>query len=437
MKQSPTISESKRLVSSLAWLERAQHLIPAATQTLSKRPTQFARGLSPAFLQHGQGCRVTDVDDQTYLDYSMALCAVVLGYNYPAVTEAIGRQLQHGTIFSLAHPLEVEVAQRLVDIVPCAEMVRFCKNGSDATSGAIRLARAVTGRERVAVCGYHGAQDWYVGTTAWHRGVPSSTRRLSQPFAYNDLDSLDQLLRSAPHEFAAVILEPVSMTPPAEGFLRAVVELSHRHGALVIFDEIVTGFRLRLGGAQELFGVAPDLACVGKGMANGMPLAAVVGRRDLMREFEGIFFSYTFGGETLSLAAAAATIDEMKTHDVIDHLWRVGEQLQHGTRQLLEQFGLMKRVVCLGYPPRHVLRFLDEDGKDSPVLKTLFLQETIKRGILTAGAHNLSFSHTLADVTWTLERYAEIFAIMREAVDSGHVHSFLEVPVVEPVFRSL
>ena len=428
---------AKRLAGSSALLDRARAVIPAETQTLSKRTMQFARGLAPVFLQRGQGCRVNDVDGHTYLDYSMGLCALVLGYNHPAVNEAIRRQLEDGVLFSLPHRLEVELAERLVQIIPCAEMARFVKNGSDATSGAVRVARAHTGRERVAVCGYHGAQDWYIGTTSWNLGVPASTQALSHPFRYSDLASLEALFHQFTGEFAAVILEPVGVTPPVEGFLQGVVELAHRHGALVIFDEIITGFRLRLGGAQEFFGVAPDLACFGKAMANGMPLAAVAGRRDIMRVFERVFFSYTFGGETLSLAAAMATIDVLVRQDGIAHLWAVGGQLQEGVQGLIDEFGLSSRVHCAGYPPRHVFQFLDEHGQESRALKTLFLQETVRRGILTLGAHNLSLAHTLEDVRWTLEVYREVFQILQQAVEAGCLEEYLQVPVVEPVFRTV
>lgn len=431
-----TRSYAERLRRSCALLEQAETLIPGATQTMSKAVRQFAQGVTPVFLERGDGCHVIDVDGNTYLDYSMGLCALVLGYNAPAVTEAIQRQLARGISFSLPHPLEVEVAQRLIDVVPCAEMVRFAKNGSDATAGAVRLARAITGRQRVAVCGYHGAQDWYIGTTSRNAGVPPDVCALSHTFLYNHLESLAGLLAKFPGEFAAVMLEPVGVIPPQEGFLQGVVELAHRHRALVIFDEIVTAFRLRLGGAQELFGVVPDLACVGKGMANGMPLAAIVGRRELMRQFDRIFFSYTFGGETLSLAAAGATIDEMRAKNVIAHLWSVGAQLQDGCRQVIAEAGLSAQVSVLGYPPRHVLRFLDEQQQESLPLKTLFLQEAIQRGIFTAGAHNLSFAHTPADVTRTLSAYREAFAVLRQAVEAKDLKRFLHVDVVEPVFRN-
>jgi glutamate-1-semialdehyde 2,1-aminomutase len=209
-------------------------------------------------------------------------------------------------IFSLPHPIEAEVAELICEMVPCAEMVRFGKNGSDATSGAIRLARAFTGRDRVAVCGYHGWQDWYIGSTARHRGVPKATRDLTHTFAYNDLTSLDALLDAHAGEFAAVILEPMNVTDPAPGFLEGVKQRAHRHGAVLVFDETITGFRYANGGAQQLFGVTPDLATFGKGLANGYPVSAVAGRREIMKLMEEIFFSFTFGGEALSLAAARA-----------------------------------------------------------------------------------------------------------------------------------
>jgi glutamate-1-semialdehyde aminotransferase len=428
---------STPISTSLALLARAQAVIPAASQTLSKRPNQLAQGLAPVFLQRAKGCRVDDVDGNTYLDYSMALGAVVLGYQHPAVNEAIHRQLEDGVLFSLPHPLELQLAERLIDVIPCAEMVRFSKNGSDATAGAVRVARAYTGRDRVAVCGYHGSQDWFIGTTSWDVGVPASTKAMSHTFRYNDLDSLKTLLQQFPGEFAAVILEPVSLTPPAAGFLEGVLDAAHRHGALVIFDEILTGYRFRLGGAQGLFGVTPDLACFGKAMANGMPLAAVVGRRDVMRTFERVFFSYTFGGETLSLAAAMATLDAMMRQQVIEHMWTVGRQLQEGCRRLIEDAGLSSRLSCVGYPPRHAFRFCDEQGQESLALKTLFLQETVKRGILTMGTHNLSLAHTQDDVAWTLDVYRTVFHVLRQAVDEHRVEERLEVPIVEPVFRTV
>ena len=295
---------------SQAMLARAEKVIPLGSQTFSKSRTQYPYGVSPYFITRGQGSRVWDMDGNEYIDFVSSLASITLGYQDPDVTSAVRRQLdESGVIFSLPHPLETEVAELICEMVPCAERVRFGKNGSDATSGAIRVARAFTGRDRVAVCGYHGWQDWYIGSTARHRGVPQATRDLTHAFNYNDLESLNTQLKAHSGEFAAVIMEPMNVVEPHPGFLEGVKALAHKHGALLVFDETITGFRYANGGAQALFGVTPDLATFGKGLANGYPVSAVAGRADVMKQMEEIFFSFTFGGEALSLAAAKATLE--------------------------------------------------------------------------------------------------------------------------------
>jgi glutamate-1-semialdehyde aminotransferase len=236
---------------SMEWIARAQRVIPGCAQTFSKMPGQYVQGLSPYAVDAGEGPYFFDVDGNRLLDYPMALGAVILGYNYPDVNKAVTRQLRKGVSFSLPHPLEIMLAEKLTSTIPSAEMVRFGKNGSDVTSGAIRLARAVTGRERVACCGYHGWQDWYIGSTQMPRGVPEAVRALTHTFTYNDEASLAALLDAYPDQFAAVIMEPAGQVPEP-GFLERVKELAHKHGAVLIFDEIVSGFRLHLGGAQAL-----------------------------------------------------------------------------------------------------------------------------------------------------------------------------------------
>ena len=233
------------------------------------------------------------------------------GYRDPDVDLAIRRQLTRGISFSLPTTLEMELAERLVKHIPCAEMVRFGKNGTDATSAAVRLARAATKRDRLILLGYHGWQDWYIGATTRNLGVPACVSALSHLAPYGDLEAIEDLFARHPGEFAAVMLEPMNTVEPAPGYLKGLKDLVHRHGALLIFDEIITGFRWSIGGAQARYGVTPDLACFGKAMGNGMPISAVVGRADIMRLMEDIFYSGTFGGETLSLAAAIATIDKI------------------------------------------------------------------------------------------------------------------------------
>ncbi len=431
----PVPPRPRVLTRSLELKEKAERLIPGCTQTFSKGPTQFVQGVAPLFLVRGRGSRVWDVDGNEYLDYSMALGPVILGHDEPAVTEAVSRQMRDGTIFSLPHPLEVDVAELLTQLIPCAEMVRFGKNGSDVTAGAVRVARAFTGRDLIACCGYHGWQDWYIGTTSRHQGVPDAVRALTIPFTYNDLGSLERIFASHPSRVAAVIMEPMGVEAPRNGFLERVRALTSREGAVLIFDEVLTGFRLALGGAQEYFGVTPDLACFGKAMANGYPLSALVGRRAIMERFTEVFFSFTFGGETLSLAAAKATIAELRARNVIGHVWEQGQRLADGYHILAREFGLERYTQCLGLPPRTVVVFRDEDGRESLALKSLFQQECLKRGVLFSGSHNVCFRHVAADIDNTLRVYRTALEIVAGAIREGDVVGRLEGSVVQPVFR--
>jgi len=417
------------------WFERGQRVIPGCSQTFSKGWTQFTFGASPIFLRSGKGCRVIDVDGNEYVDYPMALGPIVLGHNYPRVSDAVRRQMDEGTTFSLPHPLEVQVAETLVEIVPCAEMVRFAKNGSDATSGAVRLARAFTGREIIACCGYHGWQDWYIGTTTRNKGVPKAVQDLTIPFEYNNIASLERIFAEHSGQVAAVIMEPVGVIEPEQGFLERIRELTRREGALLIFDEIITGFRLALGGAQEYFGVIPDLACFGKAMGNGYPISAVVGRREIMQLFDEVFFSFTFGGETVSLAAALATISEMRKKNVISHLWEQGQKLKDGYNVLAREFGVDRYTECIGLPPRTVVTFKDETGSESLVLKSLFQQECLKRGVLFSGGHNVCYSNSNAEIDHTLQAYRSAMEILAEGIKSGDPSQSLEGAPVQPVFR--
>ncbi len=419
-----------------ALLKRAQRLVPAATQTLSKGPTQFVRGVAPVFARRGKGAYLFDVDGNKFLDYPMALGPCILGYADPVVNRAIVRQLNEGGItYSLPHPLEVEVAELLAGLIPCAEQVRFGKNGSDVTSAAIRLARAVTGRDRVVQCGYHGWQDWHIGTTSRNRGVPKAVQALSHTFPYNDVEALRQLLRKYRNEVACVIMEPMGVEVPRNGFLKEVAEVTRESGALLVFDEVVTGFRFDLGGAQKHFGVTPDLATFGKAMANGMPVSALVGRAEYMRTMEEVFFSMTFGGESLSLAAAKATITEMKRRRTIDHLWRTGAQLEKGIRRLVDAHGLDEEIKVKGLAPRVFMDFRPSDGTDALTVKSLFQQELLLRGILFQGSHNVTGAHGPKEVRHTLEAYDDACRILADAVRTKTVRKRLLGPPVEPVFR--
>jgi glutamate-1-semialdehyde aminotransferase/spore coat polysaccharide biosynthesis protein SpsF (cytidylyltransferase family) len=423
------------LVKSQEWLERAKQVIPGCAQTFSKGYTQYVQGVAPVFLQRGKGCRVWDVDGNEYIDYVQGLLPNILGYAHDEVNAAAAAQLEQGHSFSLPHPVEVQLAERLTRLIPCAEMVRFGKNGSDATSGAVRAARAFTGRERIACCGYHGWQDWYIGSTTRNAGVPLAVRQLTHPFVYNDLSSLENLFSEHSGEFAAVIMEPVNFVDPSPGFLAGVKKLAHKHGALLIFDEICTGFHFGLGGAQKLFGVTPDLACFGKAMGNGFPISCVLGRADVMRVFSEIFFSFTFAGEVASMAAAMKVLDILEDTDALARIEANGRTLQDGVNTMVKEAGLSARIKAVGRSQWSLLKFTEESGVESPVLKNLFQQEALKRGVLLLVTHNMTGAHDNSAIHQTLEAYAEVIKTLANWLQDSDPARFLEGAMSQPVFR--
>ncbi|WP_392534975.1 aminotransferase class III-fold pyridoxal phosphate-dependent enzyme [Nostoc sp. C117] len=425
----------KRYQHSEYLLARALKSIPLGTQTFSKSKTQYPFGVSPYFLTRGLGSHVWDADGNEYVDFINGLAAIMLGYNDPDVTAVVRAQMEEGVVFSLPHPIEMQVAEKLIEIVPCAEMVRFGKNGSDATSGAIRLARAYTGRDHIAVCGYHGWHDWYIGSTTRNLGVPKTVQALTHTFTYNDLESLHKIFEEYSGEVAAIIMEPTNVVEPKESFLESVKELAHQNGAILIFDETITGFRFANGGAQEYFGVIPDLATFGKGLANGYPLSAVTGRADIMHLMEEIFFSFTFGGETLSLAAALATMTKLQKLPVIETLSKQGQKIISGLQQLIECHSITHFVSISGYPCWSFVLFQDVSCYSHWQIKSLFLQEMFARGILTLGTHNMSYSHSDADVEYLLEVYNEVFVILKNVIDEQSLENYLKCQPLEPLFK--
>ncbi len=416
-------------------LLRAERTIPLGSQTFSKSHIQLPQGKAPYFVTHGDGGRICDVDGNRYVDLSCGLLAVLLGYRDPDVDQAIRRQLHSGISYSLASELEGQLAERLVEIIPCAEQVRFGKNGSDATSASIRVARAATRRDRIAICGYHGWQDWYIGATSRNKGVPKSVQELTTPFPYNDLDALYTLFKVHPGEFAAVIMEPMSVEEPAPDYLATVAELVHKQDAVLIFDEIVTGFRYALGGAQDYFGVTPDLAVFGKGMGNGMPISAIVGRADLMGQMEEIFFSATFGGESLSLAASISVIEKIRREPVIPSLWKNGQKLASSVSELIKRFGLGEVIRLRGKAPWKVMVFEDHATAHKEAIRTLWMCEMIKHGVFTLGSHNICYAHNDDDLAIVSTAWEKALTVIREELDSGDLERNLPCPAIEPVFR--
>jgi glutamate-1-semialdehyde aminotransferase len=413
------------------YYERALGLIPAVTQTLAKGPGQYVRGVAPKYLKRGHGSHVWDVDGNEYIDYNMAIGPLSLGYCYGRVDDAIRTQLQDGITFSMMHPLEVEVAEMIRAIVPNADMVRYSKTGADATTAAVRLARAFTGRSKVLCCGYHGWHDWYISVTDRNRGIPQPVQDLSFTVNYNDIRSVIDSLDS---DTACLILEPVVFEPPKDNFLHRLQEACKENGTVLIFDEMWTGFRLALGGAQEYFGVQSDLATFSKAIANGMPLSVLTGRSEIMQLCEkDVFFFTTFGGEALSLAAAKATIEELRDKRVPDHLANLGRKLREGYNALAAEMDI-PYTNCTGFDCRSIVVF--DGAAGNPLeLKSLVQQELFRRGILWGGFHNMSYSHSEEDVHYTLDAYREVLLILRDTVRKNGVRQALRGEPVEPVFR--
>ena len=424
---------SHRFDKSNARLKETLDIIPTGSQTFSKSHLQYPRAHAPMFIERGKGSRVWDIDGNEYVDMVNGLMAISLGYNDTDVNQAIIDQLSKGITFSLPSELEYRLAQILVDIIPCAEMVRFGKNGSDATSAAIRLARAYTGRDKIAVCGYHGWQDWYIGSTARHLGVPEPVRSLTRSVPYNDLETLESVLKS--EDYAAFILEPMNITLPKAGYLENVRKLTEKTGTILIFDEVVTGFHYALGGAQEYFGITPDLSSFGKGMGNGMPISAIVGKREIMKMHDDIFFSGTFGGEALSLAASIAVIEKMQREPVMETLWSSGEKLCSAVEDLICKNDLEDVLSLQGLAPWKVLIFKERGDVSAMAVRTFIQKDMIRQCVLLLTSHNISYAFTEQDHKDVVAAYENTLSDLSAHMKRGDLIEQMGCGVIEPIFK--
>lgn len=376
------------------------------------RPLHYDdEGVFPQFVASAQGCLIVDTTGQRYVDWVNGWGPVLLGYRHPAVETAIQAQMYAGPTVSMMHPIEVEVAEMLSRMVPCAEMVAFGKNGSDVLNAAVRIARAVTGREAVLQYGMHGFHDWSIVKHEQVRGIPRCLREIVHAFPYNDLDALEAAFRAHDGRIAAIVMEPVKEVLPEPGYLGGVQAIARRHGAVLVFDEVMTALRLGPGGAQSLYGVTPDLACLGKAMANGMPLSALVGKRELMQHLPSVGFGMTFRGETLSLAAAKAVLGIVQREPVAERLAEIGETVRAGFREDCAQLGIAWDLV--GPPARMSFLFGGGFGFAAEELRDLFLQECLKARVFTNGNMLPSYAHdddALALTRAGLRRALEVVA---------------------------
>jgi glutamate-1-semialdehyde 2,1-aminomutase len=422
---------------------RAHALIPGGAHTYSKGDDQFPE-IAPGFLVRGKKAHVWDPDGNEYVDWGMGLRAVILGHADPGVIKAVTTELSNGSNFIRPSPIEVEVAELLAEHIPSAEMVKFAKNGSDVTTAAVRLSRAFTGRDLIVRCADHpfySVHDWFIGDTIVSAGIPDAIRNLTKRFRYNSVESLEAVFAEYPNQIAAVILEAVTVDEPRPGFLQGVRDLCSREGAMLIFDEIITGFRFDARGAQSYFGVTPDLSTWSKAIGNGLSVSALCGRKDVMErgglrhEHDRVFLlSNTFGGETHHLAALREVATRVFAGGVIERIWEVGKQLKAGFTEAAAAAGIGEHARITGYDCSPIQSFTDATGAPSPALRTLFLQEMVRRGVLIPYIAP-SAAHSDEDIRITVDAAGESFEIIAKALEAGTTDGLLIGEPTKPVFR--
>ncbi|HIO02809.1 MAG: aminotransferase class III [Verrucomicrobia bacterium] len=414
--------------------ERAKRLIPGGTQLLSKRPEIFAPGCWPAYYREAQGCEVIDLDGNRLLDMSiMGIGTCLLGYNDPDVSSAVISRIQSGSMSSLNNPEEVELAEALLEIHPWAEQVRYARTGGEAMAIAVRIARAHGKRNIVAICGYHGWHDWYLAanlssTDSGGRlqdhllpgleplGVPDGLIKTALPFRYNHLDELEAIVRQHPDQLAAVVMEPTRHDEPVPGFLEGVRKLCNQAEAVLVVDEITAGWRLHHGGAHLKYGLQPDIAVFGKALGNGHPIAAVIGKREVMEAAQSSFISSSYWTEGVGPAAALATLTKLKSVDVPGHLKTISGSLRGGLGDLAKRLGLNLRFS--GHPAITVLSFEDPQAS---ALQTLFTVRMLAHGILTGSGFYGSWAHREEHVDRFLEASGKVLPEIAQAVENGDV----------------
>ena len=445
MNKEPSPQASNRVARSMELYERALELIPGGTQLVSRRPTRFAYGISPVYTTEAAGARFTDVDGHEYVDWMSGIGAIILGYADPVVDQAVCDQIRTGSLYSINHPLEIELAERLIDLVPCAEMVRYAKGGGEACLVAVRIARGATGRDKVLFCGYHGWHDWYLAANLGGDqldshllpgiepiGVPAALAGTAIPFPYGDLAALEKVLAENDGEVAAIIMEPLRSEWPPEGYLQGVQQLAHRHDVVLIFDEVSTGLRPSAGGIQSQLGVVPDMAVFAKSLSNGFAMGAIVGQRAVMEAAHPMFISSTYWSDTIGLRAALTTINEVEKRGVPAQLAEVGQQLVNSVREIAGEVGIAMTAGGIEFHPHFA--FQETDLLLKQQMTTLFIQEMAKRGCHMGMSFYMNASHGPAEVEQTLAAIRETLGLIHEARESGTVEDQLECELKTDTF---
>ncbi len=440
---------TSRVPRSMELYRRALELLPGGTQLISRRPTRFACGVSPIYAQRAQGARFWDVDGHEYIDWTSGIGAIILGYADAVVDAAVHEQISHGTIYSVNHSLEIELAEELIRAVPCAEMVRYAKTGGEACAMAVRIARGATGRDKVLVCGYHGWHDWYLAANLSADsnlnahlfpgiepiGVPAALSGTALPFPYGDAAALGQLLDDHQGQVAAVIMEPLRSEAPPDGYLSQVARLAREHHAVLIYDEVSTGFRFGVAAAQGYVGVTPDLAVFAKSISNGYPMAVVAGRRELLQASARMFISSTYWSDTIGLRATLTTLREIRARNVPKYLWCFGLRLQERLNQVAADVGL--DVHCGGLSIHPQLQFGATDDETRQQLHVLFIQEMAKRGCHGFTSFYLNAAQADAELDQTTEAARETFTLLARALHDGTLAVLLECEPRQEPFRRL
>ncbi|MGZ3769097.1 MAG: glutamate-1-semialdehyde 2,1-aminomutase [Bdellovibrio sp.] len=422
---------------------RLNKVIPGGAHTYSRGHDQYPSN-APQILTRGKGVYVFDAQDKRYLDYGMALRAVNIGYAEDEINAAAIREIENGNNLTKASMIELQAAELLVSLIDSVDMVKFTKNGSTAVTAAVKLSRAYTGRELVARCAeqpFFSYDDWFIGSTPITRGIPHEAIEKTKLFSYNDINSLENLIAEYPDQISCVVLEPASTEEPKDGFLQKVQEICKKNGIVFVLDEMITGFRWHMKGAQHIYGVKPDLCTFGKAMANGFSVACIAGKREIMElgsiDTEGcerlFLLSTTHGAEMSGLGAFVATIDFMQKNNVVDHLWRYGQQLMLTMKRQAEAHGLGQVFKVGGIPCSPWFLTQDKKGVNSLSLRTLFLQEMLKQGVLMPWIA-LSYRHGDEELALTESALDKALSVYSKALDEG-VEKYLEGPVIKPVFR--